>query len=169
MAIVQTTDKWTATEAFINTWIADPTLYCNNCDDMYVPCCKAPRPVLIKRTKTEGSESSEDVVTSEAVVLQCKHCGAEIWQCCENPQIGNNKDHTYALIKQNKEMLKIADNEFSSNQTKTMRLGVSMPPRLFSDLGLYFQKMYNEKLFDEKKDLRAFMKRFPAFRVAEKI
>ena len=169
MAIVSTTDKWTAAEAFINTWIADPTLYCNNCNDMYVPCCKAPRPVLIKRTKTEGSESSEDVVSSEAVVLQCKHCGAEIWQCCENPQIGNNKDHTYALIKQNKEMLKIADNEFSSNQTKTMRLGLSLPPRLFNDLGLYFQKMYNEKLFDEKKDLREFMKRFPAFRVAEKI
>ena len=163
MAFVQTTDKWTATHAFINTWLKDPTYYCNNCGSDYIQCCKAPRPVLLQRTIDDGSE------VKKAVVLHCKNCGAEIWQCCENPQIGTNKDHTYALIKQNKEIVKVARNEFASNEGKNMRFGLSLPPRLFQDLNKYFQTTYEKKLFNTKEELREFMKRFPAFKIAEKI
>jgi len=163
MTFSVTTDKWLATKAFINVWLRDPTYYCNNCGADYTPCCTSPRPALILRTVDDGSE------TKEAVVLQCKHCKSEIWQCCENPQIGNNKDHTYALIKQNKETVKNARNEFGSNEGNNMRFGLSLPPRLFQDLNKYFQTTYEKKLFNTKEELREFMKRFPAFKIAEKI
>lgn len=46
MAFVQTTDKWTACHAMINTWLKDPTVYCGNCDKDYdpnsFPCCEEP-------------------------------------------------------------------------------------------------------------------------------
>ena len=163
MAILQTTDKWTATKAFINVWLKDPRLYCNYCGQDYHSCCEAPRPVLIKRTKDDGSEKQE------AVILHCKNCGSEVWQCCENPQIGNNKDHTYALIQQNKKITQTRQNELASNKDKSMRLGLSLPPRLYQDLDSYFKKTYDEKLFNTPKEMREFMKRFPAFRIAEKI
>jgi len=50
-----------------------------------------------------------------------------------------------------------------------MRFGVSIPPRLLHDLGNYFMKMYNEKLFDTQEELRSFMKEFPAFSIPERI
>ena len=163
MAMVQTTDKWTAVHAFINTWLADNTLYCNNCNDAYISCCDAPRPVLLKRTKVEGEDIQEEIV------LHCKHCGAEIWQCCDNPQIGTNKDHTYALIRQNKEVTKDNLNQYGSTKDKSLRFGLSLPPRLYHDLNKYFKSMYQQSLFEEKKDLHTFMKRFPAFKIGERI
>ena len=131
MANVQTSDKWVAAHAFINTWLKDPTLYCNNCGQDYLQCCEAPRPVLLKRAKIE-----DDKETEQDIFLHCNHCEKDMFLCCENPQIGNNKDHTYALVKQNKELSKESMNEYASNKTKTMRMGISIPPRLFRDLGI---------------------------------
>jgi len=163
MAIVETSDKWTAAEAFIGTWLKDPTFYCNNCGQDFHYCCDTPRPVLKKQS------IATDEKTEEQIILRCESCHKSIYQCCENPQIGNNKDHTYALIKQNKEMKKDRINEYGSNKTKTMRQGLSLPPKLHQDLNSYFQKMYQEKLFNTQKEMREFMKRFPAFKIAEKI
>ena len=43
MAFIRTTDKWTAVHAFINTWLKDPTIYCNNCGQKFIgegyECC----------------------------------------------------------------------------------------------------------------------------------
>lgn len=163
MAFVKTTDKMTAVHAFVNTWLKDPTLYCNNCGQDYMSCCNTPRPVL-KKQAIHSEERNE-----EQIVLRCENCKKLVYQCCENPQIGNNKDHTYALIKQNKELKKESANEFASNETNTMRYGISIPPRLFKDLGDYFKKMYDQKLFGDKEDMRKFMKAFPAFSIPERI
>ena len=163
MAFITTHDKWEATHAFINFWLGDKTPYCNNCGENYTACCNNPHPVLIKRTLDDGSE------TKEAVVLHCKNCDAEIWQCCENPQIGTNKDHTYALIKQNKEMAKNRLRDTASNETKTMRWGISLPPRLYHALDRYFEVSFKEKLFNDKKQMHEFMRKFKQFCIPERV
>jgi len=167
MAFVQTTDKWLATHAFINTWLKDPTLYCNNCGDVYVPCCAKTQPVITKITKSitkDGKESIED-----RYVYKCKNCCAEMYICCDNPQVADNKTHTYALIQQNKDIQKSRLHSTAANKTKTMRLGVSLPPALYDALEKYFKETLNEKLFDNKIELREFMKRFPQFTIPERI
>ena len=161
--LIKTFDKWEATHAFINTWLKDNTYYCNNCDSDYASCCSIPHPILMKRTLTEGSE------TKEAVVLHCKNCGKEVWQCCENPQIGTNKDHTLGAIKQNREIQKSRHRDTATNESKTMRWGLSIPPRLYQVLVKYFKDSYQEKFIDNKKDLHAFMRKFPQFKIPERI
>jgi len=163
MAIVQTNDKMVAAHAFICTWLKDPTMYCNNCGHDYLPCCESPRPVLKKQNIVSEDKNEEQII------LRCEHCLKSVFQCCDNPQIGNNKDHTYALIRQNKELRKERVNAHGANKTKTMRYGLSLPPRLFQDLRAYFKRLYNEKLFATKEDMRKFMKAFPAFSIPEKI
>ena len=103
----------------------------------------------------------------------CNNCGADYFPdlpyCCEKPQVGRNVDHTVGLIKQNAELRKMSRNVHASNETKTMRWGVSLPPRLFQALNSYFQQHLGHKLFAEKKDLREFAKRFKAFSIPERI
>jgi len=105
----------------------------------------------------------------------CNNCGIDFdWteftkqQCCENPQIGRNKEHFRALVRQNKVMQQTRKNTLASIDDKSMRWGVSIPPRLMSFLDGYF-KRYGEKLFDDNKDLRKFMKKFPYLRIPERI
>lgn len=103
----------------------------------------------------------------------CNHCGKDLIEgvpeCCENPQVGRNLDHTRGLIKQNKEMQTTRKNTLASTADKSMRWGVSMPPKLYMDANNYFRKMYKEKLFQDKKELREFMKQFPQFCIPEDI
>jgi len=51
--LIKTRDKWEAAEAFINTWLKDKSVYCNNCGIPYmpqdkdkngkwIPCCETP-------------------------------------------------------------------------------------------------------------------------------
>jgi len=88
--------------------------------------------------------------------------------CCENMQMGRNKDHVMGIVKQNKEILAKQENVFGSNEEKNFRFGASMPPKLLQDLELYF-KGHGEKLFNNNKEFRAFLKEFPAFQVCEKL
>ena len=55
-------------------------------------------------------------------------------------------------------------NDFGSNDNMSFRYGASLPPKLLQDLELYF-KGYGEKLFNNNKEFRAFLKEFPAFKV----
>jgi len=110
------------------------------------------------------------------VTWYCNHCGqnfdAKLFEhesCCDNPQIGRNRDHTMGLVNQNKRLQEDRLNDFASNETKTMRWGISIPPRLMSDLERYFKVNYEEKLFNNIGELRQFMQEFPQFRVAKKI
>lgn len=105
--------------------------------------------------------------------LYCNYCNQdykpELGPCCDSPQIGTNISVTSALIKQNREHTKSRMNEFASSKDKTMRWGVSIPVRLYHDANNYF-KMHGEKgLFNDNNDLRKFMKKFRAFRIAEKV
>ena len=128
--LIKTTDKWTAVEAFINTWLKDQTLYCNYCGELF---------------------------------------DERFFPCCENPQVGRNIDHTMGLIRQNKEMKKIRDNEFASTKKKTLRWGISIPPKLLHDLEKYVKSNGDTKLFNNTREFHQFMRRFPAFRIPEKV
>lgn len=129
--LVKTSDKWEALHAFINTWLKDPTLYCNICGSDYKP-----------------------------------HLG----QCCSEPQIGTNLQVTKAVIAQNREHTKTRANPFASDKTKNLRWGISIPPRLYESANRYFkQHGYEKGLFSDDGDLKAFMRKFPYFRIAEKV
>jgi hypothetical protein len=103
----------------------------------------------------------------------CNNCG-ENWNpltfpCCENPQIGRNIDHTKGVIKQNKMWRQTRKNKHASTDDKSIRWGISMPPRLLYDLERYFKTQYNEKLFNNNKELYKFMKEFPEFCVCVEV
>ncbi len=134
MAIIQSTNKIEATRAFINTWLKDNTMYCNHCGENFNP--------VIGKNET----------------------GSYIYTCCENPQIGRNYDHTKGLVEQNKEQTKNLNKNTAATESNSMRLGVSMPPRLYNDLKRYF-KSFDEKFLDTPKELHAFMKAFPEFTI----
>jgi len=124
MTFIKINNKIDASRAIINTWLKDPTIYCNHC----------------------GLDSKYFLVEES---------------CCETPQIGRNIDHMKGGIRQNKILREIAKNDYGSNQDKTMRFAVSMPPRLLMTLEKYFDG-HNEKLFNNQKELHDFMKAFPA-------
>jgi hypothetical protein len=130
MAFVQTTDKWTAIHAFINMWLKDETVYCNNCGQKFI---------------------------------------GEGYDCCDNMQRGTNKTYTAALLQQNKVRQATRLNQYGSNDKKTFRIGVSMLPSLVNDLERYCKLNMGEKLWSNDKEFNTFMKRFPMFRVCEKV
>jgi len=105
--------------------------------------------------------------------LYCNYCGKTFvkteFPCCENPQVGRNIDHTRGVIKQNKELQKTRRNEFASNESNTMRLAASLPPRLYLDLDKAFKDQYNIRLFDNKTDLHEFAREFPMFCIPRKV
>lgn len=88
--------------------------------------------------------------------------------CCENPQFGRNKDHVRGIAKQNKETIELNKNDYGSTDDKSMRVGASIPPRLFRDLEQYFKK-HGDKFLETPKDLHAFLKAFPVFKVCKKV
>lgn len=105
--------------------------------------------------------------------LYCNYCGSffdkNFFPCCENPQVGRNIDHTMGLIKQNKEMTKSRLNEFGSTKKKTLRWGVSIPPKLLHDLEKYLKTLGEKKLFNNNREFHQFMRKFPAFRIPDKV
>lgn len=106
--LVRSTNKIDAAKAFVNTWLKDPTFYCNYCGLDYHP---------------------SPVDTGEGVYDQL---------CCESPEIGRNIDHTRGCVKQNQEKQKELIKNTGANKDDTMRHGLSMPPRLYQDLKKYF-------------------------------
>lgn len=107
----------------------------------------------------------------------CNCCGKKYgaeqpkppFTCCEEPQVGRNVDHTRGVIKQNEETRKTRKNVYGATDKMNMRMGVSMPPALLSDLEKYFRTHYDEKLFENQAELHKFMKAFPVFRTCETV
>jgi len=105
----------------------------------------------------------------------CNNCG-EQWDesthiyesCCENPQFGKNIDHCKGLIEQNKDTRRTRLKDTGANADNTWRSAVSIPPRLYADLEVFFNQ-YGEKLFNDNRDLRTFMHEFPEFCSCNKI
>lgn len=118
--------KYAELRKFINEWLRDQTVYCNNCGLPYY--------------------------------------GAV---CCEHPEIGKNIDHCWAVIIQNK--ARRVGSDTGANESKTMRFGISIPPKLLRALEKFSREKLGEKLFVNHKDMRGFMKAFPQFCVVERI
>lgn len=88
--------------------------------------------------------------------------------CCDNVQLGRNFDHMYGLFRQNKIRRDAQKNIYGATEKKDMRVCVSMPPRLLSDLEAFF-KRHGEKLWNDDSELQVFMERFPEFKVPERV
>lgn len=103
--------------------------------------------------------------------VYCNNCGLPYFgeKCCDHPEIGKNFDHCWAVIIQNKARQKLSANDFASNKTGTMRLGLSMPVSLLHALEKFCKETIGQKLFVNQKDLRGFAKSFPQFTIMEKI
>ena len=109
----------------------------------------------------------------------CSHCGTTFFDnfdeenkwipCCEEPQIGDNSQHTAGVIKENQMIKKSRAKDTAATASGHMRLGLSLPPALLIDLEIYFKKNYNEKFLNDIKEMRAFMREFPMFTICKKI
>ena len=126
----KTSDKWLACRNYINLWLSDQTIVCNNCGMPYHPAHFKDSP------------------------------------CCDNYQLGRNFDHMKGLFDQNKRRRDAQKNIYGSNEKKNMRVCVSIPPRLLTELERFF-KQHGEKLWNNDKELKQFMVRFPEFRVPQ--
>lgn len=105
----------------------------------------------------------------------CATCGFPYFNsmdepCCKDPRYGTNLDHMIGLLKQNREMReKATEKDTAANKDNNMRWGVSILPKLLADLEDYFEKNYHEKLWNNDKELKEFMRAFPEFRIARKV
>ena len=107
--------------------------------------------------------------------VYCNNCGMvaipELLareSCCEDPQLGRNIEHYVGCTKQNKIRKESQLKATGATENNQFRYAVSMPPQLVTFLEDHFAK-YNEKLFNNPKELHGFMKEFPMFAVCEKV
>jgi len=169
---IKTADKWEAISAFINTWLKDRALYCNNCGFPFVACCEKPRIAFMELERPEEIKENDVVVEVRKKIIRtwgCRNCWEEFNPCCDNPQIGMNKDHVKGVIEQNKIRRRTRANEHASNKTKTMRWAVSLPTKLYQDLNRYCQTSGQQKLFENPEEMREFARRFKVFAIPERI
>jgi len=134
--LIKTNDRWKPVEAFINMWLKDDTLYCNNCGLPF-------HDIKDKSGKWEP--------------------------CCENPELGTNWSITKRIIEENKELRKTRKNQYASTDKKDFRFKTRIPPKLYHDLTRYFEKEFKQKLFRDKKDATVFARKFPVFRVPDRL
>lgn len=124
----------------------------------------------------------------------CNSCDANRYDdsqpiCCEEMDIGTTFQHTSRLIESIKRARKNMDNPYGlvKNKRSTLRQQILLPQRIYHGLNLYIRQCdldYDKALFNsceihrgsEKKrsctfcrfNQHWFMKRFPAFSLAEK-
>ena len=107
--------------------------------------------------------------------VYCNNCNVPYGEmpmpCCENPQVGRNIDHCRGVIVQNKAIRDTRKNAFASTTDKSIRWGLSMPPRLFHFLDTFFKTYTIEKqgIFKEDGELVWFAKKFPQFSIPERL
>ncbi len=128
-----------------------------------------------KNITTDKWDSAKSIINIwlDDPTIYCNNCGENFnaefpEKCCDNVQLGRNFDHAYGLFQQNIERRKMQINIYGSTKDKTMRACVSLPPKLMQILEGFFKK-YDEKLFNNDKELKQFMRRFPQFTVPESI
>lgn len=106
--------------------------------------------------------------------VYCNTCGFPYFACatepcCENPQYGNNLQHMRGLVRQNMETKKLLDKDTGANKSNTFRFAVSILPKLLEDLEDYFEKNYQEKLWNNDRELKQFMRKFPELTICRKV
>lgn len=106
----------------------------------------------------------------------CNYCGniyadppdGIAWEsCCETPHIGTNLVFLYMLIQENKAIRETRANKFASNKDMSMRMGISITPRLLHDLEEFSINTLKEPLFKDRAEMDDFMRSFPEFRTCE--
>lgn len=136
-----------AITALINVWLRDPRKTCGWCGTLF----------------DENAEPKVTIGMEGEIIKAYK-------PCCEQPYITTN----YAILEQFHKELKERRNEqknkYAANQTKTMRLTISMPPSLLLFLETAFKRLYQEDLFTKEYDHNWFAKHFgKMFAVAKEI
>ena len=89
--------------------------------------------------------------------------------CCDMPQIGTNFLLLAALIQENKHIRDTRLNDFASNEDKSMRLAISITPRLLHDLEEYCIHTLKEPLWKDRAEMDDFMRSFPQLTVCRKV
>lgn len=127
--------------------------------------------------KTNSKISAIDAFINEWLKDKTVYCGnclqratpeLAVESCCHNPALGRNVDHLMAVIKDNVEIRKTMLKDTGATKDNSLRFGVNIPQQLYQDLEAYF-KQYGEKLFNDKKELREFMRKFPSLSIPKKI
>jgi hypothetical protein len=110
--------------------------------------------------------------------VYCNYCGekyvvppvgCEEMICCDRRQLGTNLTLLHALIQENKRIRETRANAFASNKDMSFRLGISMIPRLMSDLEDYSINTLKEPLWKDSNEMNDFMRSFPQFCIPEKV
>jgi hypothetical protein len=110
--------------------------------------------------------------------IYCNYCGmiytpppegCEPIICCDKPQLGTNKSLLTALIHENKRIRENRLNDFGSNEDKTMRIAISITPRLLHDLEEYCIHTLKEPLWKDRAEMDDFMRSFPQLCVCRKV
>ena len=108
----------------------------------------------------------------------CNHCGqiytkppegCEEIICCEKPQYGTNLQFLHALIHENKRIRETRMNQFASNKDKSLRMAISITPRLLHDMEEYCINTLKEPLWKDTKEMNDFARSFPQFRTCDSI
>lgn len=135
--------------------------------------------ILKTKSKWQAARAMLNIILQDKR-FYCNWCNADFntdsvdengkWiPCCENPQIGRHLDHIKRIIRQNKSIQESRKNDFASTDDKTLRWGVSLPPRIFQLWNMGFIKSFNCKLLDNNQDMHEFMKEFKCFAIPKTI
>lgn len=129
--------------------------------------------MLIKTNKKEDALKAAINTWLKDSTKYCNECNEDYnpttFPCCEKPMILDNLQATQLIIRQNKLTQESRANDFAQTQDKSMRWGVSMPPRLYYMLERYVKAHGDKGLFVEKDDITWFMKKFPQFKIPKKV
>lgn len=104
----------------------------------------------------------------------CCQCGKTTYEmidgkCCDDQLIGNNVQVCEAIIEQNKDIRASRMNDYGSNDDKTLRWGVSLPPSLYYTIDRWKKGQNMPGLFNEKGEMEWFAKKFPVFKTCTRI
>lgn len=104
--------------------------------------------------------------------VYCNNCDLpycrEMMPCCEDPQIGTNKQHMMAVLMENEMRKELLNKDSGANQSNTMRISLSIPPRLYQFLKTYFER-YGEKFPKDNAEIHRMMRRFKRLCIARTV
>lgn len=106
--------------------------------------------------------------------VYCNNCGKPYTgtgiNCCNDPQIGTNYDHTRSVLIQNRMIRSSRLKQTGANANNTLRFGVSIPRWMYELLDNFEKtKGAGNRLFKDKHDVIWFAKTFKAFAIPERI
>lgn len=129
--------------------------------------------MLIKTNKKEDAIKAAINTWLKDSTKYCNECNEDYnpveFPCCDRPMILDNLQATQLIIRQNKVTQDSRANDLAQTQDKSMRWGISMPPRLYFMLEKYVKAHGDKGLFREKGDITWFMKKFPQFKIPKTV